>query len=138
MNTRILLAAAALACCAAAAQAQSATATATGSANAQAAAFRCGGVGEDDQKRMKAEAAQHALLVTFASSTGAYVADVDVEIRRDGQVVVQGRCNGPLMLVDLAPQGSYEISATSQGRTQKQTVAIGAQRPATVTFRWPG
>ena len=110
--------------------------TATGSANAQAATFRCGGVGDEDQKRMKAEAAQHALMVTFATTGGAFVSEVDVEIRRNGQVVLQGRCNGPLMLVDLAPAGSYEIAATSQGRTQRKTVAIGAQ-PASLTITWP-
>ena len=109
--------------------------TATGSPGAQAAGFRCGGVGDEDQKRMKAEAAQHGLLVTFSTSSGAYIADIDVEIRRDGKVVLQGRCDGPLMLVDLA-QGSYEVSASAQGRTQRKTVAIGA-RPASLGFSWP-
>jgi hypothetical protein len=109
---------------------------ATGSTGAQAATFRCGGVGDEDQKRMKAEAPQHALLVTFATTDGAYLSNIDVEIRRNGQVVLQGRCNGPLMLVDVAPAGSYEIAATSQGRTQRKTVAVGA-RPASVTISWP-
>ena len=99
-------------------------------------AFRCGGVGDEDQKRMKAEASQHALLVTFAATDGAYLSNIDVEIRRNGQVVLQGRCNGPLMLVDLAPAGSYEITATSQGRTQRKTVAVG-DRPASLTISWP-
>ena len=114
-----------------------ATATATGSATAQASAVRCGGVGDEDQKRLKAEAAQHGLLVTFASTSGAYVADVDYEVRRDGKVVLQGKCAGPLMLLDLMPAGRYEIAATSQGRTQRQTVTAGG-KPAGITFRWPG
>jgi len=141
MSTKTVLAAALLACAGAAALAQStgssasATATATGSANAQAAGFRCGGVGDEDQKRMKAEAAQHDLMLTFASADGAYLADVEVEIRRGGQAVVKARCNGPIMLVDLAPAGSYEVVATAQGRTQRQTVAIGG-RHASVTLRW--
>lgn len=131
-----------LACASAGAWAQSAsasqaTASATGSASAQAAAFRCGGVGDADQKAMKAEAGQHSLMLTFASADGAYVADVDVEIRRGNQVVVQGRCSGPIMLVDLAPAGRYEVSATAQGRTQRQAVTIGS-KPASVTLHWPG
>ena len=113
-----------------------AQATATGNASAQAATFRCGGVGDEDQKRMKAEAGQHDLLVTFATSDGAYLSNIDVEIRRNGQVVVQGRCNGPLMLVDVAPAGSYEIAATVQGRTQRKSVTVGP-RPASVTISWP-
>ena len=114
-----------------------AAATATGSATAQASAVHCGGVGDDDQKRLKAEAAQHGVLVTFASTSGAYVADVDYEVRREGKVVLQGRCAGPLMLLDLVPAGRYEITATSEGRTQRQTVTAGG-KPAGITFRWPG
>ena len=133
MNLSTLLAAA-LALAAAGALAQT-PATATGSTGAQAATFRCGGVGEDEQKRMKAEAAQHGVLVTFATNDGAYLADVDVEVRHDGKSVLQGRCTGPLMLMDLAPQGSYEVAATAQGRTQRKTVTVGA-KPASLSFTW--
>lgn len=137
MKTPAILATCLLAIPGVAAFAQSATATAnaTGSAGAQAA-FRCGGVGDEDQKRMKAEAGQHALMLTFASGDGAYLADVDVEIRRGGKVVVQGHCNGPIMLLDLAPAGSYEVVATAQGSTKRQTVNIGG-KPASVTLHWP-
>ena len=114
----------------------SGTATSSGSAGAQAAAFRCGGVGQEDQDRMKAEAGRHALMLTFATADGAYVADVDVEISKGGKVVLQGHCNGPLMLVDLAPAGSYEISATAQGKTQRKAVSIGG-KPTSTTFTWP-
>jgi len=130
---------AALALLAAGALAQSsssATSTSGGTGGARAAAFHCGGVGAEDQQRMKAEAAQHALMLTFATTGGAYIADVDVEIRHGGQVVLQGHCAGPIMLVDLAPAGSYEIAATSQGRTQHQTVTVGG-KPASATFSWP-
>ncbi|HSV84235.1 MAG TPA: carboxypeptidase regulatory-like domain-containing protein [Ramlibacter sp.] len=119
------------------AQSVSATAAATGSAGARAAAFQCGGVGSDDQQRMKAEAARHGLLLTFATTTGAYLADVDVQISQGNQVVLQGRCTGPLMLVDLAPPGQYEIRAVSQGREQRKTVTVGGA-PAQVAFTWPG
>ena len=122
----------------AAAQSASATASATGSAQAQAqaAAFQCGGVGTDDQQRMKAEASKHGLLLTFATTSGAYLADVDVQISRGGQPVLQGRCTGPLMLVDLAPPGQYEIRAVAQGREQRKTVTVGGA-PARVSFTWP-
>ena len=116
--------------------AQSAQATASGAASANAGSFTCGGVGSEDQARIKAEAARHDVLVTFSTVGGAYVADVDVEIGQGGKVVLQGRCNGPLMLVDLAPKGSYEIRATSNGRTQRKTVNVGATRPANVSFVW--
>ena len=77
-------------------------ALAQASASAHAGSFRCGGVGEEDQRRIKAEASQHDLMLTFATTTGAYLADVDVQIRQGANTVLQGHCNGPLMLVDLA------------------------------------
>jgi hypothetical protein len=119
------------------AQSAGAAATATGSATAQAAAFHCGGVGQDEQERIKAEAARHDLLLSFSVTGGAYLADIDVEIRRGEQVVLQARCSGPLMLVDLAPAGAYEIRASAQGRDQRKTVTVGGRRPATVSFVWP-
>jgi hypothetical protein len=119
------------------AQAAGAAATATGSPTAQAAAFRCGGVGQDEQESIKAEAARHDLLLSFSVTGGAYLADVDVEIRRGDQVVLQARCSGPLMLVDLAPPGAYEIRASAQGRDQRKKVTVGGRRPATVSFVWP-
>lgn len=118
------------------AQSSGASGSATGSAGTQAAAFQCGGIGQADQDRMKAEAAHHPLMLTFAASDGAYLADIDVEIHKGMTVVLQGHCNGPLMVVDLAPAGAYEISATSNGRTQRKTVTIGS-KPTRTTFTWP-
>jgi hypothetical protein len=111
--------------------------TAGGSAHANAASFRCGGVGADEQERIKAEAASHDLLVTFARSSGAYMADVDVDVRSGGRTVLQGHCGGPLMLLDLAPKGTYEIRARANGVEQHKTVTVGG-KPARVTFTWPG
>lgn len=115
--------------------AQSAQATATGSATANAAAFRCGGVGEDEQRQMKAEAARHDLMVTFSTVSGAYMADVDIEILSAGKPVLAGRCSGPLMLVDLSPKGSYEFRATANGRTQRKLVSVGG-KPSSISFTW--
>ena len=81
---------------AAATSSGSASASATGTATA--AAFRCGGVGQEDQERMKADAARHDLMLTFATSTGAYLADVDVEISSGDKVVLVSSGN---IVVDI-------------------------------------
>lgn len=133
MNASFLLTAAALAAASAFAQQSDAPQAAA----ATAAAFRCGGVGQDDQERIKAEAASHDLMLTFATVSGEYLADIDVEIRSGGRLVLQGRCEGPLMLVDLPADGSYEVRATSAGREQRKTVRIGGQA-ARAIFTWPG
>jgi hypothetical protein len=116
---------------------QSTQATATGSATAtaSAAAFRCGGIGDDSQKQIKAEAGQHDMLLTFSTPSGAYLADIDVEISSGGKVVLQGRCGGPLMLVDVGGKGSYQVRAVSNGREQRKTVTLGA-KPARLSFVW--
>lgn len=104
---------------------------------AQGGSFRCGGVGQGEQDRFKAEAPQHDALLTFAVSTGAYLADVDVRVTDSkGAVVAEGKCGGPLMLLDLPGKGSYTVAATAQGKTQSKTLAIG-QRPARAVFTWP-
>jgi hypothetical protein len=118
------------------AAAQSVQAQASGSATATAATFSCGGVGQEDQARMKAEAPRHDLFVTFSAAGGAYLADIDIEISQGANVVLQGRCGGPLMLVDLAPKGSYEIRATSGGKTQRKTVNVGSGKPVNLSFVW--
>jgi hypothetical protein len=104
---------------------------------AQAQTFRCGGIGQAEQDQFKAEAAQHDAMLTFALSTGAYVSDVDVRITdKAGKAVVEGRCGGPLMLVDLPGKGTYQVSATYEGKAQKKNLAV-AGKPARATFTWP-
>jgi hypothetical protein len=104
---------------------------------AQAQTFRCGGIGQAEQDQFKAEAAQHDALLTFALSTGAYVSDVDVRITdKAGKAVVEGRCAGPLMLVDLPAKGTYQVSATYEGKVQSKSLAV-ATKPARASFTWP-
>lgn len=132
-----LLVSLALCQAAAAAVGQTATSQATGSATASAASYRCGGVGSDESEAMKAAAGQHGLFLVFSATTGAYVADVDVEISRaGGGTVLQARCGGPMMLVDVADKGNYQVKASYAGRTQSKTVTLGAA-PARASFVWP-
>ena len=108
-----------------------------GVAQAQSPGFRCGGVGQDEQEQFKAEAAKHHAMLTFALSTGAYLSDIDFRIADSGgKVVLEGKCKGPLMLLDLPGPGSYQVTATSQGRSQSKTVTVGA-KPTSATFTWP-
>jgi type 1 fimbria pilin len=101
--------------------------------------YVCGGVGVDEQARMKSAAAGHDLMLTFATSTGAYLADVGVQIRDgSGATVLDVNCDGPIMLVDVPGPGTYRITAQAGGvaRERKVTVTRG-KRPASATFVWP-
>jgi len=106
--------------------------------SAFAQAFVCGGVGVDESQRMKAQASGHDLMLTFATSSGAYLADVAVKIQGPGgAAVVDANCNGPIMLVDLPGPGTYHVTASAGGITRQGSVSVTAKRPATATFTWP-
>lgn len=104
----------------------------------QASSFICGGVSQPDADAMKAQARDHDLMLTFADASGAYLADVDVQISdRRGRVVLSGKCDGPIMLVDLPGPGSWRVSAQANGTTRQQSVATTRGRTARATFVWP-
>lgn len=110
--------------------------TATGRPDQPASGFTCGGVGQGDQDRIKSEAASHHALVTFASASGAYVAGVEVKVTGPGgKVVLQGTCEGPLMLLDVPAPGRYRIDAAYGGRQQHKDVQLGTGS-AKVSFTW--
>lgn len=106
-------------------------------AQAQGATYECGGVGQGDQERIKAQAASHHALLTFAESGGAYVADVDVRVldSRGGEVL-SARCDGPLMLLDLPRPGRYRVIATLNGEPRERTLTVG-KGTARAVFVWP-
>ncbi len=131
----ILLLAACQACTLALAQNTAQPATPRPSAGAS---FVCGGVGDADQRAIKAQAAQHHLMLTFAVSTGAYLADVDVQIRdAKGGVVLSAKCGGPIMLVDLPSGGTWHVRAEANGQVRERTLTAGSGRPVQATFTWP-
>ena len=98
----------------------------------------CGGVGDADQKAIKAQAPQHHLMLTFALSSGAYLADVDVQIRdAKGATVLSTKCGGPIMLVDLPSPGTWTVTAQSKGQTVQKQVSAGSGKLVRATFTWP-
>jgi hypothetical protein len=116
-----------------------ALALAGGCLSAFAQSFVCGGVSVDESQSMKAQAAGHDMMLTFATSSGAYLADVAVKIQGPGgATVVDANCGGPIMLVDLPGPGTYRITATASGVTRQSSVSVTrAKRPATAVFTWP-
>ena len=110
--------------------------TASGRPDRVPAGFTCGGVGQGEQDRIKREAASHHALVTFSSTSGAYVAGVEVKVTgHDGKVAVQGTCEGPLMLLDVPAPGRYRIDAAYGGKQQHKDVQLGTGA-AKVSFTW--
>lgn len=103
-----------------------------------AAAYVCGGVSSDEQQAIKAQARRHDLMLTFAVSSGAYLADVEVQIRdAKGAVVLSATCGGPIMLVDLPARASWHVTARANGQAREKTVTAGGGTRAQATLIWP-
>ncbi len=105
------------------------------------ATFRCGGIGSEEAQAMKAESPNHDMMLTFASGTGAFVADVQVDIRNaSGEAVLNTNCAGPIMLVDVSEAGNYKVTAVFNGVKKEQTLRVprpGAGNLASSAFAWP-
>lgn len=108
--------------------------------------YLCGGVGEEEADRMKAEARHYDMKLTFAAKDGAYLTDVNVDIRdARGRTVLQASCDSPILLVDLPRSGTYKVHAEAAGyaldRTAKvqarQGKARGKRVAANVMLVWP-
>lgn len=90
-------------------------------AEAQVSAV-CSGIGEEG--RAEAETVPHSLKLVYAEPDGSYLGAVETRITGEGGELVNVRCPGPWVLVDLPP-GSYEVTATFKGETKSRRVTVG-------------
>lgn len=107
-----------------------------------------GGIGVEERTELIAARSAYNLRVTFANKgSGAYRADVDVEIRdvraAGKPVVLEVRDAGPLLYANLPP-GRYEVSVQSQAdrqahkeaHRQARTLALPAGSARELYFYW--
>lgn len=101
--------------------------------------YICGGIGMTEAARMKQIAPDYELMLTFAASNGAYLADIDVAIANDsGEKLVATRCNGPIMLVDVPQAGTYRITAETEGHKVVRTARVkDGQKGKRLSVTWP-
>jgi hypothetical protein len=99
--------------------------------------YMSGGVGEESMERLKSLAGDFNLKLVFALKSGDYLSDVRVAIQdAGGRTILDTTAKGPWLLARLPP-GSYRIVATlATGKPQAQQIVIGAERLATLDFRW--
>lgn len=100
-------------------------------------AFVTGGIGENDQNALKAMRKDYNLLLTFAvKKTGAYLADVKVNIQdAKGKKILETVSTGPLFYAKLPP-GKYRITVASNERTLSKTTSIGKKGARDLYFYW--
>jgi hypothetical protein len=98
------------------------------------ARYVCGGIGSDESTAMRAAMKDHPLSLLFARPDGAYLANVDVDIKGPTGSALRLRANGPVCLIDLPP-GKYTVDASTEGMSKSQSVTLGGG-PRTVDFRF--
>lgn len=101
--------------------------------------YLCGGIGAAEAAQMKREAANYNLMLTFAESSGAYMANVSVDIAdARGKPILHTVCDAPIMLLNLPTAGSYKITAEVNGNPVSKTVRTRpGRRGASVGMTWP-
>lgn len=105
--------------------------------------YLCGGVGDEEIAHMKSEARGYDLMLTFAAQDGAYLADVNVDIRdAKGTSVLRTKCDSPILLVDIPRTGTYRIRAETAGHQLDRVAKVRSPSRkgvslANVTMLWP-
>lgn len=95
-----------------------------------------GGVGTASIDRINSLAGGFNLKLVFAGKSGAYLADVRVNIADStGRTLLDIPSEGPWFLAAL-PKGDYRIVASFAGNAVTQRVSIGSEKLRTVQFRW--
>ncbi|MDB5824607.1 MAG: putative exported protein [Herminiimonas sp.] len=98
----------------------------------------CGGIGLDESARMKQDAKNYALMLSFSARDGSYLADVKVRVvDARGRPVLETSCDGPILLLDPPGAGTYRITARSGGTTLTRSATISAgQHGKSIAMVW--
>lgn len=97
-----------------------------------------GGVGTDQVEAMQQVAGRYSMRLTFASTDGAYLADVTVRVLdAGGKTVFSANGVGPLLYVQIPP-GKYRIIAVDSGGIERSArLAVPRNGAIRQTLRWP-
>jgi hypothetical protein len=101
--------------------------------------YLCGGVGTAEAEAMKQAAREYDLMVTFAASNGAYLADVNVVIAdARGRSLLQTNCDAPIMLVSFEQNGNYRLRAEASGHTLSRNARVrSGGKVRSIAMVWP-
>ena len=104
---------------------------------AREVAYLSGGVGDEEEARLKARQNEFNLKLLFTLNEGNYLAGVDVAITDGaGRKVIQAVSEGPYFMANL-PAGQYTVAATREGKTITRKVQVGNRGLRTEQMRWP-
>ena len=111
-------------------------------ASANGITYQSGGIGEEEQEKLRAEASRFNLYMTFAEKiSGAYLSDITVTIQSStGTPVLTATSEGPWFFAQL-PEGRYRVTAGlagAAGQEQTRVLQISRGKTEKLHFYWPG
>ncbi|MEJ2589591.1 MAG: hypothetical protein P8165_18825 [Deltaproteobacteria bacterium] len=97
--------------------------------------FASGGVGDEEQSRLRKMARQYNVKVVFAAMSGAYLMNAHLIVRNaQGRTVMDKDFGGPWVFMKL-PRGDYDICADLNGIEKRRHITVG-NRLEEVLFHW--
>jgi hypothetical protein len=94
--------------------------------------------GANEAAQMKRLAGRYQLMLTFAERSGAYLADVAVQVAdQRGQTLLDTSCDAPIMLLNFPKDGRYQITAEFDGQRRRAMVTVGRRHGRTLALLWP-
>jgi len=99
--------------------------------------FASGGVGDVEERELRAMAKDFNLAVTLATPDGHFLGGARIRILdAAGRPLVEADADGPLFFARL-PAGGYAVEATTAGRTERENVSIADGKRADIRFAFP-
>ena len=103
-------------------------------------AYVAGGIGAEESTAIEIESKQWPLMLQFSqvneSGWGVWISGIQVKIiNGKKQEIFSAICDGPMMLINLAP-GQYDVIGIYEGRTQTASVLIQAKTPQKLSIFW--
>ena len=99
-------------------------------------AFMTGGVGLEEREEIaRWEHAFNVKIVTATRQSGAYVANVHIDVHRGEKLVFDRTLDGPWMLLKLTP-GQYVLTANASGVLRRQALSVPRSGRIVFTLQW--
>jgi hypothetical protein len=90
-----------------------------------------GGVGDEALDEMHKASAAYNVHLMFTGRDGHYLAGIPFKVsRRNGQAILSGMTDGPLLYLKLAP-GAYQLAAEIDGVWQTRQIQVRSSGRAT-------
>lgn len=105
----------------------------------RATTYMNGGIGQEEQARMRRLAPEFSLRMTFSEhKDGEFLADVPVVITDARGNAIFDLPNGGPMLNVMLPPGKYRVAARHKGLNEYQDVTITGKEGKDLSFHWNG